>query len=387
MRRSGVVVIFIFVALFGLASRASAAAMVIGPPTSTTFTVGTAKTFNGTTNGGVGTTLTKTGTLPSALAFADAGGGNFTISGTAATGTEGNYPITITAAGGANTGSATFTVIVASAPKITSASSATFTTVAANTFTVTTTGGGTMVITETGALPSGVALTQTAAQQAAGTATLSGTPAVTGVFPITITASNGVGTAASQAFTLTVASAPATCQTLDANQQPRSRFVRGDRFFVKGILPGSGGTVSIAFNNVTNIGSGRQNEDGSYLVAAQIPSDAGFGGNTVVAKKLTASATCGINVVSAGGGGVGRAAAAAATPRPATTLPRTGSPILPMGVAGLLFLGTGAGMLLYYRRQAFALLSVVWTEADVFFAREENRVKSLFTGLVRKTRR
>jgi hypothetical protein len=58
-----------------------------------------------------------------------------------------------------------------------------------------------------------------------------------------------------------------------------------------------------------------------------------------------------------------------------------------MGVAGLLFLGTGAGMLLYYRRQAFALLSVVWTEADVFFAREENRVKSLFTGLVRKIRR
>jgi hypothetical protein len=44
-------------------------------------------------------------------------------------------------------------------------------------------------------------------------------------------------------------------------------------------------------------------------------------------------------------------------------------------------------MLLYYRRQAFALLSAVWTEADVFFAREENPVKRFFTGLVRKIRR
>ena len=97
----------------------------------------------------------------------------------------------------------TVTVTAAqSAPAITSANNAAFTVGTAGSFTVTTTGSPTPSLTETGALPSPV----TFKDNGNGTATLSGTPAAgtAGSYPITIKASNGVGTAASQSFTLTV---------------------------------------------------------------------------------------------------------------------------------------------------------------------------------------
>ena len=57
-------------------------------------------------------------------------------------------------------------------------------------------------LSETGALPSGV----TFVDNGNGTATLSGTPAAGtgGIYPITITATNGVTPDATQTFTLTV---------------------------------------------------------------------------------------------------------------------------------------------------------------------------------------
>ena len=71
---------------------------------------------------------------------------------------------------------------------------------------MTTTGSPTLSLTATGALPSGV----TFVSNGNGTATLSGTPAAgTGGDILTITANNGVGTPASQSFTLTVNQAPA----------------------------------------------------------------------------------------------------------------------------------------------------------------------------------
>jgi hypothetical protein len=92
-------------------------------------------------------------------------------------------------------------------PTITSASSATFTVGAAGSFTVTATGTPTPTLTETGALPSGV----TFVNNGNGTATLSGTPAsgTAGTYSLTITASNGVGTPASQTFTLSINQTPA----------------------------------------------------------------------------------------------------------------------------------------------------------------------------------
>jgi hypothetical protein len=81
------------------------------------------------------------------------------------------------------------------APAITSANSTSFTEGTAGSFTPTATGTPTPTITESGALPSGVTFTGGA---------LAGTPTVTGTFPITLTAANGIGSNATQSFTLTV---------------------------------------------------------------------------------------------------------------------------------------------------------------------------------------
>ena len=94
-----------------------------------------------------------------------------------------------------------------SAPAITSANSTTFPVSAADSFTVTATGSPIPSITESGALPNPV----TFKDNGNGTATIAGTPSAEslGSFPITITASNGVGTAATQSFALTVTQSPA----------------------------------------------------------------------------------------------------------------------------------------------------------------------------------
>ena len=90
----------------------------------------------------------------------------------------------------------------ATAPGITSANSVTFVVGTAGTFTVTTSGLPTPAISETGALPTGVTFND----NGDGTATLAGTPgaATEGSYPLTITASNGFGTNATQGFTLNV---------------------------------------------------------------------------------------------------------------------------------------------------------------------------------------
>ncbi len=94
--------------------------------------------------------------------------------------------------------------VIGTSPAITSASSTAFTAGTAGSFTVTTTGTPTPSLSETGTLPSGV----TFHDNGNGTATLSGTASAAGTFPITITASNGIGSAATQSFTLTVNQAP-----------------------------------------------------------------------------------------------------------------------------------------------------------------------------------
>jgi hypothetical protein len=86
------------------------------------------------------------------------------------------------------------------APAITSAGSTTFVKDTGNSFTVTATGTPAPSISESGSLPAGVSFED---------GVLSGTPTEEGSFPITFTASNGVGSEAVQQFTLTVDAAPA----------------------------------------------------------------------------------------------------------------------------------------------------------------------------------
>jgi hypothetical protein len=176
-----------------------------------TFTVGTAGSFSVTTTGSPTAAITESGALPSGVTFTDNGNGTATLAGTAASGTNGSYPITITAANGAGSNATqafTLTVNAApAAPAITSGNAATFTAGTAGSFSVMTTGSPTAAITESGALPSGVTFTD----NGNGTATLAGTAAsgTNGSYPITITAANGIGSNATQGFTLTVNAADA----------------------------------------------------------------------------------------------------------------------------------------------------------------------------------
>jgi RTX calcium-binding nonapeptide repeat (4 copies) len=111
-----------------------------------------------------------------------------------------------------------FTLTVNEAPTITSANNATFQVGAAGTFTVTTGHSypASPTLSETGALPSGVAFVD----NGNGAATLSGTPDVgtDGSYSITITAQNGVSPDAAQTFTLTVS--PLNAGTIQLLRDP-----------------------------------------------------------------------------------------------------------------------------------------------------------------------
>ncbi len=114
---------------------------------------------------------------------------------------SGVVDVTVTTAGGTSASSANDKFTYLAAPAFTSAASATFTVGTVGTFTPAATGSPAPTITESGTLPTGVTFAS---------GTLSGTPSHAGVFPITLTAHNGVGTDAVQAFTLTVVSPPVT---------------------------------------------------------------------------------------------------------------------------------------------------------------------------------
>ena len=185
-----------------------------------TYTLGgPAITSLSTTSGPTGTPVTITGTnLGSSQ-----GTSTVTFNGTAATvttwsatsiatsvpagATTGNVVVTV---GGVASNGVNFTVgsgTGSTAPTITSANNTTFEVGSSGSFTLTTTGSPTPVLTETGALPSGL----TFADNGNGSGALSGTPAAGtgGTYLFTFTANNGVGTPASQSFTLTVDQAPA----------------------------------------------------------------------------------------------------------------------------------------------------------------------------------
>lgn len=180
---------------------------------STTFTVGTNGSFQVTASGYPASTFSDTAftgctpaTLPSGVTLSSGG----LLSGTPAANTGGTYTVCVVATNGVSPNATQkFTLTVDQAPSITSGNGATFTTGSAGTFTVTTTGFPTDTITDTNftgctqqTLPSGVTFTDNGNN----TATLSGTPAAGtgGTYTVCVTASNGVGSAATQTFTLTV---------------------------------------------------------------------------------------------------------------------------------------------------------------------------------------
>ena len=185
--------------MFTLSPAASGVTPAITSANNTTFTVGTAGTFTVTATGTPAPTRGETGALPAGVTFNATTG---VLSGTPTV--SGPFPITFTATNGTSpNASQSFTLtvnpapIVNHAPAITSASSTTFTVGTAGMFTMTATGTPAPTRGETGALPAGVTFNAT-------TGVLSGTPTVSGPFPITFTAQNGTAPNATQNFTLTV---------------------------------------------------------------------------------------------------------------------------------------------------------------------------------------
>jgi uncharacterized repeat protein (TIGR01451 family) len=194
---------------------------VVNPPpaitsvNNATFLVGTFGTFTVRTSPPVpSATVSFTGTLPAGISFVPNGDGTATISGTAGVGSEGDYPIDISASNGTLPDAMqTFTITVQDAPPvpeapaITSAATSSFMVGTAGTFTITATGTPTPSLSLTGAQPSWLSFID----NTDGTATLSGTPDADSdlSYSFTITARNGVSPNATQDFTLSVKQTPA----------------------------------------------------------------------------------------------------------------------------------------------------------------------------------
>jgi len=138
------------------------------------------------------------GSLPTGLTLTSAG----VLSGTPTA--LGTFNGTVTAANGTlPNATQNFSITINSAPVITSPNNASFTLGSAGTFTVTATGSPAPTLSMTGTLPAGVTFTPA-------TGVLAGTPAAGtgGIYPLTFTAANGVGSNAVQNFTLTVTDGP-----------------------------------------------------------------------------------------------------------------------------------------------------------------------------------
>jgi hypothetical protein len=194
---------------------------VITSANNKTFTAGVAGTTFQLTASGYPTTFTFTNTgaaLPGGLSLSSSG----LLSGTPDAGTGGTYNLTFQVANGVSpAGTQSFTLTVNEAPTIASfvcgsgtncsgSDSITFQASVAGTVTFTATGfpsGGSIVLSKTGTLPSGLTFTN----NGDGTAKIAGTPAVGsgGIYsPITITANNGVSPNGTRDFILTVTEAP-----------------------------------------------------------------------------------------------------------------------------------------------------------------------------------
>jgi sugar lactone lactonase YvrE len=198
----------------------------------TTFTVGTNGQFTVTTGSGYPTPPSLCvcpGLPPSPLSFTDNNNGTGSLHGTPAAGTGGTYELQVTAINQTGETVQDFTLEIDEAPAITSANHVTFHEDTGTSFTVTATGFPAPTLSKNGSLPSGITFDPA-------TGVLSGTPALgsAGTYPITFTATNGIGSNAGQNFTLTI-TAPLPCSP------PPSGLV--------GWWPGDGSAIDIQNDN------------------------------------------------------------------------------------------------------------------------------------------
>jgi hypothetical protein len=180
-------------------------APLISSANNATFTAGTFATFTVSTVGFPAPAVANSSTLPTGLTFHDNGNGSATLSGTPAPDSGGAYKLSLSAINsvGAN-GSQKFHLTINQPAAITSAAAATFRIGHASSFTIQTTGFPIAILSESGALPTGILFTD----NGNGSATLSGSPAAGTAtsYVLTLKAKSSSLRTARQTFTLTIAS-------------------------------------------------------------------------------------------------------------------------------------------------------------------------------------
>jgi len=183
-----------------------------------TFDTGAANSFTITATGVPLPAIYESAALPARITFTQNGAGIATLSGTAATGSCGAYPLTLTASNGISPDAIQyFTLNIYQLPAFTSALTASFITGMPGSFTATATGCPSPTLTvSSGSIPPG--MTFTAGSN--GTAIISGTPTTPGTFMFTLTAASSAGTISQPMTFIVSVGAASTPFTLNAVQPP-----------------------------------------------------------------------------------------------------------------------------------------------------------------------
>jgi hypothetical protein len=286
---------------------AGTAPSVTQDPSNQTVVTGNTATFTASASGSPTPTVKWQLSTNGGTNWSDiAGATSTTYSFTAASGDNGNqYRAVFTNGVGSDATTSAATLTVQSAPTITSGNAATFAAGLIESFQVVATGSPAASYSITsGSLPSGVTLNPS-------TGALSGKAAIgtVGSYPVTISASNGIGTPATQAFTLTVVNQLSNVQIskgqtqrtylryidltmanasvatqLASNASTRIKLVKRDLngnnpsdMSLTGLVSASGSTVAIDFG-AAGIGGARNTNlaDGYYALQFDLDSDGTF---------------------------------------------------------------------------------------------------------------
>ncbi len=241
-------------------------------------------------------TVTATGTPPPTLSESSATslfslGLSFdastgVLSGTPGSNAGGTYALILTASNGIGSNATQdFSLTIDQPPAITSVAKTTFVNGVSGSFTVTATGVPTPTLSESGTLPSGVTFD-------ASTGSLSGTPPANavGLYSLAFTASNGVGTVATQDFVLSVVS-PTIATTTTLSSSPNPSVSGQPVTFTATVTPASGtfddgGTVTFEIDGdpSTAVTQALNNGTATYIDSALVAGDhsaqATFSGDT-----------------------------------------------------------------------------------------------------------
>jgi hypothetical protein len=226
------------------------------------------------------------------LAFKANSNGTATISGTPPANTRGNYAVTVIATNGVGSPVVQYLVLsLGGAPVITSASAWRVLPGQYNAFTVTTTGSPVPVLSVSGTLPPGLGFRY----NNNGTATISGTVAAyaRGTYEVTVTATNGVGSAAVQYLVIALGGTRTTTSlSASANPAPVGQAITYEatvtpvpnggivNFFTTGAAITGCSNTAVSTTTGAATCSTNYTSIGSRRVEASYSGDAAFGPST-----------------------------------------------------------------------------------------------------------